>query len=184
MKAQGYGRIVFTSSQSGVFGNPYRGNYGAGKTGVIGLMRVLVQEAPPGICVNSVMPNASGSRLGAPGEDRVDKDFIAAMMAGSQRFTAIYPPDYVAALVTWLASRECDVHGETFSVLRGHYGRVFTGLVDGWTAPADRAPPPEDIAAHMAQIREPLRWDEPQGGIDERDIVTARLERDFGTDAD
>lgn len=72
MKQQGYGRVIFTSSQSGVFGNPHLANYGAAKTGVIGLMRVLVQEAPPEIRINAIMPNAHGSRIGAPDEERVD----------------------------------------------------------------------------------------------------------------
>ena len=180
MKQQGYGRIVFTSSQSGVFGNPYRANYGAAKTGVIGLLRVLALEAPAGIRVNSVMPNASGSRMGAPGETRVDKDFMDAIMARSHRFPGAGAPEYVAALVTWLASPQCDVHGEAFSVLRGHYGRVFTGLVDGWAAPRGHVPTPEDVVAHLAEIRDPARWDEPMSGIDEGDIVIERLERRFG----
>jgi NAD(P)-dependent dehydrogenase (short-subunit alcohol dehydrogenase family) len=183
MKRQGYGRILFTSSQSGVFGNPYRANYGAAKMGVIGLMRVLVQEAPVGICVNCIMPNASGSRMGAPSEDRVDKDFIDAILARSHKFPGANAPEYAAVLVAWLVSRQCDISGEVFSVLRGHYGRVFTGVVDGWASAPGRTPSPEEIAAHLSEIREPRHWDEPRSGLGEGDIVIARLERQFGMGA-
>lgn len=178
MKQQGYGRVVLTSSQSGVFGNPYRGNYGAAKEGVIGLLRVMVQEAPAGIRVNAVMPNASGSRMGTPGENRVDRDFIAAIMARGNRYPERLGPEWTAALVTWLASPACDLTGEVFSVLRGHYARVFSARGPGW-APAD-LPGAEDIGANIAAIRDTATCDIPLSGIDEGDCVTARLDRLFG----
>jgi len=180
MKRQGFGRIIFTSSQSGVFGNPYRANYGAAKAGVIGLMRVLVQEAPPAIRINCVMPNASGSRMGAPGEERVDKDFIAAILARGNAYADRSAPDHVAALVTWLASDACDVTGQTYSVLRGHYARVFSGRGEGWAGARADCASADDIAAHAAAIADTATWDEPQSGLDEGDIVRAALDRLYG----
>lgn len=180
MKRQGFGRIIFTSSQSGVFGNPYRANYGAAKAGVIGLMRVLVQEAPPAIRINCVMPNASGSRMGAPGEERVDKDFIAAILARGNAYADRSAPDHVAALVTWLASDACDVTGQTYSVLRGHYARVFSGRGEGWAGARGDCASAEDIAAHAAAIAGTATWHEPQSGLDEGDIVRAALDRLYG----
>lgn len=181
MKRQGYGRIIFTGSQSGSFGNPYRANYGAAKTGLIGLMRVLVQEAPPEIRINCVMPNASGSRMGTPGEDRVDKDFIAAILARGDAYADRSSPDYCAALVTWLASPACDVTGQSWSVLRGHYARVFAGRTGGWTgARYGGAPTAEAIGALLGAIADTAEWHEPESGIDEGDIVRAALDRRFG----
>lgn len=180
MKRQGFGRIIFTSSQSGVFGNPYRANYGAAKAGVLGLMRVLVQEAPPAIRINCVMPNASGSRMGAPGEERVDKDFIAAILARGNAYADRSAPDHVAALVTWLASDACDVTGQTYSVLRGHYARVFSGRGKGWASARGDCASADDIAAHAAAITGTATWDEPQSGLDEGDIVRAALDRLYG----
>ena len=59
MKEAGYGRIVLTSSGSGLFGNFGQANYGAAKTGVLGLMRVLSDEGERyGIRVNTVAPSA------------------------------------------------------------------------------------------------------------------------------
>lgn len=180
MKRQGYGRIILTSSQSGVFGNPYRANYGAAKAGVIGLMRVLAQEAPQGVRVNSVMPNASGSRMGAPGKDRVDQDFIAAAMARGNKYGDQNAPEFTAALVAWLASEQCDVTGQTFSILRGAYSRVFIGLSEGWSAAQGVCPTPEEILANLPAISRTDAWDEPASGLDEMDLAIARLGRRYG----
>lgn len=177
MKQQGYGRVILTSSQSGVFGNPYRANYGAAKTGVIGLMRVLVQEAPPGILVNCIMPNASGGRMGTPGEERVDKDFIAAILARGNAYADQSSPNYTAALVAWLASPACTVTGQSYSVLRGNYARIFSGRTKGWAAPRGELPSAETIAAHLQEISAADIWHEPESGLDEGDIVRATLDR-------
>ena len=44
MKAQDYGRIVVTTSSSGLYGNFGQANYGSAKLGVVGLMNTLAQE--------------------------------------------------------------------------------------------------------------------------------------------
>jgi NAD(P)-dependent dehydrogenase (short-subunit alcohol dehydrogenase family) len=91
MVRQGYGRIVLVSSQSGIFGNPIRSNYGSAKTAMIGLMNVVAQEAPKGIAINCVFPNALGGRLGGkPGDVRPDAEFLAA--------AALKVPHYVSGM--------------------------------------------------------------------------------------
>src|SRR6056300_547713 len=63
MKEQGYGRIVVTTSSSGLYGNFGQSNYGAAKMGVIGLMNTLAQEgAKYNIRVNALAPTA-GTRM-------------------------------------------------------------------------------------------------------------------------
>lgn len=49
MKAANYGRIVMTSSSSGLYGNFGRSNYGAAKIAVFGLMNVLYFEGAKNI---------------------------------------------------------------------------------------------------------------------------------------
>src|SRR3984957_20495117 len=105
MVRQGYGRIILVSSQSGIFGNPIRSNYGAAKTAMIGLMNVIAQEAPKGIAINCVFPNALGGRLGGkPGDVRPDAEFLAAAALKVPHYVAGMQPSFVAALVTYLAS--------------------------------------------------------------------------------
>ncbi len=60
MREQKYGRIVLTSSASGIFGNFGQSNYGAAKAGMIGLMNVLHMEgARDNIRVNTLAPTAA-----------------------------------------------------------------------------------------------------------------------------
>jgi NAD(P)-dependent dehydrogenase (short-subunit alcohol dehydrogenase family) len=63
MYEKNYGRIVFTSSYSGIFGNFGQANYGAAKTGMLGLMNVLEKEGrSKNIRVNTLAP-AAATRL-------------------------------------------------------------------------------------------------------------------------
>ena len=60
MYAQNYGRIVLTSSGSGIFGNFGQANYGAAKMGMLGLMNVLALEgANHNVRVNTLAPGAA-----------------------------------------------------------------------------------------------------------------------------
>lgn len=76
MYEKNYGRIVFTSSGSGIWGNFGQGNYGAAKMGMLGLMNVLALEgASHNIRVNCLAPGAA-TRMTAtvPGRPDFDPD--------------------------------------------------------------------------------------------------------------
>jgi NAD(P)-dependent dehydrogenase (short-subunit alcohol dehydrogenase family) len=63
MRARGYGRIVFTTSSSGLYGNFGQSNYGAAKMALVGLMQTLALEgAKADIRVNCLAPTA-GTRM-------------------------------------------------------------------------------------------------------------------------
>ncbi|MDB5655876.1 MAG: hypothetical protein JWQ94_3489, partial [Tardiphaga sp.] len=60
MRARNYGRIVITTSSSGLYGNFGQANYGAAKTGMVGLMNVLAEEGRKNnIRVNPISPTAA-----------------------------------------------------------------------------------------------------------------------------
>jgi NAD(P)-dependent dehydrogenase (short-subunit alcohol dehydrogenase family) len=63
MREHGYGRIVFTTSSSGLYGNFGQSNYGAAKMALVGLMQTLALEgAKANIRVNCLAPSA-GTRM-------------------------------------------------------------------------------------------------------------------------
>jgi NAD(P)-dependent dehydrogenase (short-subunit alcohol dehydrogenase family) len=60
MRDRNYGRIVVTTSSSGLFGNFGQANYGAAKAGIVGLMNVLAEEGRKNdIRVNTISPTAA-----------------------------------------------------------------------------------------------------------------------------
>jgi NAD(P)-dependent dehydrogenase (short-subunit alcohol dehydrogenase family) len=60
MRERNYGRIVVTTSSSGLYGNFGQANYGAAKAGVVGLMNVLAEEGRKNnIRVNTISPTAA-----------------------------------------------------------------------------------------------------------------------------
>ena len=183
MGQQGYGRLVLVSSQSGIFGNPFRANYGSAKTALIGLMNVIAQEAPSGVVVNTLFPNAQGGRLGGtPIAERPDIAFLKAAGERTRHFIEGMKPDFVAALACYMASRNCDSSQHMYSVLGGKYSRLFIGLTQGWYSPGPDAPSCDDIAAHIGDIDDRSRYDVPLSGLDEMDTVLA-ARRALGLDA-
>jgi NAD(P)-dependent dehydrogenase (short-subunit alcohol dehydrogenase family) len=60
MQAQGYGRVIFTTSSSGLYGNFGQSNYGAAKMALVGLMQTLsIEGAKNDIRVNCLAPSAA-----------------------------------------------------------------------------------------------------------------------------
>jgi NAD(P)-dependent dehydrogenase (short-subunit alcohol dehydrogenase family) len=82
MRNQNYGRIVVTTSSSGLYGNFGQSNYGAAKLGVIGFMNTLKLEGQKNnVHVNAVSPVAATrmtENLGMPPEifDRLKPEYV------------------------------------------------------------------------------------------------------------
>jgi 3-oxoacyl-[acyl-carrier protein] reductase len=103
MKARGYGRIVNIASIAGKEGNPTASAYSASKAAVIGLTKSLGKElAKDGVTVNVVTP----ATIETPILKQVTAAHIAYMRLKipMERFGNV---DEAAALICWLASREC-----------------------------------------------------------------------------
>lgn len=140
MRAQAYGRIINTSSGSGVFGNFGQTNYGAAKMGLIGLTRVLALEgAKYNIATNAIAPIAM-TRM------------TEAVMAQAERKLEA---SQVTPLVIYLAHSDCRVNGHFYSVGGGRVQRIVIGTTMGIDDP-DLTP--EQVAEHIGQIDDATRF--------------------------
>ncbi|SFC28267.1 SDR family NAD(P)-dependent oxidoreductase [Tropicimonas isoalkanivorans] len=135
---QGYGRVVFTTSGSGLVGSYGQSNYGAAKTAMLGLMNNLKNEKKKAdIQINMVSPVA-GTRMTQGIID--EKQF------------ALSTPERVAPAVAWLASKECDFSGETIAAGAGYFARIRLMKSRGLTCDPDTMPTIEDLVARKDDI--------------------------------
>jgi NAD(P)-dependent dehydrogenase (short-subunit alcohol dehydrogenase family) len=138
MKEAGYGRILFTASGAGIFGNFGQTNYGAAKMGLVGLSNVLAQEgAKYNIKCNVIAPIAKTrltEQLLGPAADKL-------------------APDCVTPLAVYLVSESCQLTHEIFDVGGGRYARIFVGMTPGWVKAAGQPASVEEIASNLDKIR-------------------------------
>jgi NAD(P)-dependent dehydrogenase (short-subunit alcohol dehydrogenase family) len=168
MKAQGYGRFVFTSSSAGMFGQPLEAHYAAAKTGLVGLTNVIAIEGEPyGIRANSVLPFGF-SRMVT--ETVPDPEYLK-----TSQFLNAMKPELVVPLVVFLASRACDFTHHNYSACCGRFARVFVGLAEGWLAEAGRQPTADDFAAHVEQVAATTPFTVPTSIFDEVMGICDRL---------
>ncbi len=162
MREQGYGRIVMTSSASGLLGNFGQANYGAAKMGLVGFMNVLaIEGANYDIKVNAIAPVAS---------TRMTQELLGPMVDKFQ-------PALVSPVVAYLASEACPVTGEIYSVAGGTVSRIFIGLTQGWIKHPDTAGPltPEDVEENFAAIRDAGGYIVPANSQEEIQKIARQL---------
>jgi NAD(P)-dependent dehydrogenase (short-subunit alcohol dehydrogenase family) len=123
------GRIINTSSPSGIYGNVGQTNYGAAKAGIAAFTIIAAKElARYGVTVNAIAPAAltrMTENLGMGNADEESKEKMA--------------PKWIAPIVVWLASPESkgvtgrvfDVSGRALSVSEGwHRGPTAEPVLD------------------------------------------------------
>lgn len=115
MKENNYGRIVFTASSSGMYGNFGQSNYGAAKMGVIGIMNTLkLETAKYNIKINTVAPNAATGMTQGVFPDEVAKRI---------------KPQFNTPIVTFLCSEKNRESGMIFTMSAGWFAR--SAMVSG-----------------------------------------------------
>ena len=161
MQTQTYGRIVFTSSPSGIFGNFGQTNYGAAKAGLIGLSHTIaIEGAKYDIRSNVIAPIA---------RTRMTEDLLGPM-------AEVVDPELVTPLVTYLASETCELTHQVFSVGGGRFARVFVGVNQGWYAGEGKTPSAEDVRDHLDEIRDISSFETPENNNEELALLLQALQ--------
>lgn len=135
---QKYGRIVFTTSGSGLTGGFGQTNYGSAKAAMMGLANNLKNEgAKSNIKVNLISPVAS---------TRMTQGLM------DEKVLEILKPEQVSPAVAWMCSEECDVSGEIIGAGGGYFARIKMVKTLGAAPAPGRMVTIEDFAAARDQI--------------------------------
>ncbi|WP_285349054.1 SDR family oxidoreductase [Pseudomonas sp. ME-P-057] len=165
LRAQNYGRIIFTSSTSGIYGNFGQANYGMAKLGLYGLTRTLAIEGRKNnILVNAIAPT---------GGTRMTEGLIPASVFD------LLKPELVSPLVVFLGSEQCPDSGGLYEVGGGWMGKVRweRSLGAGFDPHAGFSP--QDVAAQWASISDFSNAAHPADSAEALKEMMANLQR-FG----
>ena len=136
MKEQNYGRILMTTSTSGIYGNFGQANYGAAKLGLVGLMNTLcIEGAKNNIRVNCLSPTAATRMT----EDILSADMIAKL-----------DPKLATPAAVFMVSKDAPNHCVMFAGA-GTYTTMQISESAGINLPEDKRNA-EGVAANFAQI--------------------------------
>jgi NAD(P)-dependent dehydrogenase (short-subunit alcohol dehydrogenase family) len=139
MAHQGYGRIVMTTSGSGLFGNFGQTNYASAKMGVVGFANVLKLEGAKYNIKTNVLAPIAGTRLT---EEVVPPEIFRKMRV-----------DFVTPAVLYMCSEQCQDSGMIINAGLGYFSRsaMMTGegaiLSDG-----NKIPTPEEVMENWSRI--------------------------------
>ena len=137
MREQEYGRIVFTSSSSGVFGNFGQTNYGSAKMAMVGLMNTLkIEGQGKNVYTNSITPVAYTRMT----EGLIPEDFSKNLQ-----------PEFVTPAVIYLSSENAP-NGAIMAAGAGVFSRIFIHETMGVSLGMAEDMTPENIEANWDKI--------------------------------
>jgi NAD(P)-dependent dehydrogenase (short-subunit alcohol dehydrogenase family) len=158
MREQGYGRIVMTTSSSGMYGNFGQANYGAAKMAVVGLMNTLCIEGEKyNININCLSPTA-GTRM------------LEGLITSEQ--SDIMTVESVTAGLLTL----CDNDAPNRSILcagAGGFARTYIYETDGIYLPPEQQTP-ENVRANIDAIENPQGQEILVGGFQQTNKFVAK----------
>jgi len=138
MREQNYGRVIFTASTSGIYGNFGQANYGMAKLGLYGLTRTLAIEGRKNnILVNAIAPT---------GGTRMTEGLIPPQVFEQLK------PELISPLVVYLASQACAETSGLFEVGGGWIGKTRWERSNGAGFDPRAGFSPKDVAEHWQQI--------------------------------
>jgi NAD(P)-dependent dehydrogenase (short-subunit alcohol dehydrogenase family) len=157
MRQQNYGRIVFTTSSSGLYGNFGQSNYGAAKMALVGAMQTLALEgAARDIRVNCIAPTAA---------TRMTEGVL------DQRSLARLDPHFVTPGIMFLASQDAPTRC-ILAAGAGGFEMANITLTRGIFATGEDAP--EQVAARFAEVRDRVAEFVPAQGWDQATLELSK----------
>ena len=166
MREQSYGRVVFTTSSSGLYGNFGQSNYGAAKMALVGLMNTLhLEGAKNNIRVNCLAPTAGTAMTEGLFPEAVFK---------------LMSPEVVSPAVVFLSGPDAPSRkvlcagGGSVAVFKGFETEGMSLLPDGMT--------PEGIAAAWDQINDEQDLRELQAGFEQPGKFAEQAAKKLGLD--
>jgi NAD(P)-dependent dehydrogenase (short-subunit alcohol dehydrogenase family) len=136
MRKNGFGRIINTSSSSGIYGNFGQANYATGKLGLFGMTQTLAKEGDKyNIKVNAIAPSAA-SRMT---EDVMSKEILS-----------LLTPEKVVPLVMFLCHEKNQENGGLFEVAGGFIARLRWQRAQGSFFSGEFTP--EDVVEKWAEV--------------------------------
>ncbi|MEY8831037.1 SDR family NAD(P)-dependent oxidoreductase [Sedimentitalea sp. XS_ASV28] len=167
MREQGYGRIVLTSSGSGLYGNFGQSNYGAAKAAMMGLMNVLHMEgARDNIRVNVLAPTAA---------TRMTESLIPA------EALALMAPETITPGLLYLVSEDAPSR-VMLGAGAGCFAQTRVYETPGVTLTGEITP--ETVAEHFAEITDPEGQQELASAFDQTKKYVANASRARGLSVD
>jgi multifunctional beta-oxidation protein len=158
MKKQKYGRIVNTTSASGLFGNFGQSNYAAAKMGIVGLSETLAKEGSKYNILCNVIAPAAASRLTAT---VLPPDVMQALR-----------PEWVAPLIGALCHSSCSENGSIFEAGAGHFSKIRWERSQGWQCrPEDLTP--DLVIQNFAKITDWTDAEHPDGPRDGMKLLSS-----------
>ncbi|KXH64002.1 short chain dehydrogenase [Colletotrichum salicis] len=163
---QKYGRVINTTSTSGIYGNFGQANYAAAKCGILGFSRALALEGYKyNIYVNTIAPNAGTAMT----RTIMPEEMVQA-----------FKPDYIAPVVLALSSDKVPKNptGGLYEVGSGWVGQTRWQRTGGHGFPVDVPLTPEEVLKHWDSIRnfEDGRADHPEKTQDGLQSIMANME--------
>ncbi|WP_409487638.1 SDR family oxidoreductase [Pseudomonas promysalinigenes] len=163
LREQNWGRVIFTASTSGIYGNFGQANYAMAKLGLYGLTRTLAIEGHKhAIRVNAIAPT---------GGTRMTEGLIPPELFERLR------PELISPLVVYLGSEQCQDSGQLFEVGGGWVGKVRWERSLGVGFDPEQGFTPEQVAQQWAQISDFTGAVHPQDNLQSLQQMMANLQK-------
>jgi 3-hydroxyacyl-CoA dehydrogenase/3a,7a,12a-trihydroxy-5b-cholest-24-enoyl-CoA hydratase len=140
MTEQGYGRVLFTTSSAGLYGNFGQTNYGSAKLSLVGFANTLSLEGQrKNVLVNTIAPFAAS---------RLTEGLLPPAVFDSLK------PEYVSPIVAYLCSEDNETTGGVYEVGGGFYSSLRWERTRGKLFRLGRDVSPDDIHSSWKQIND------------------------------